>query len=165
MDGTTPADRITDLEFAQRFERGEIRNEDFHHREHLRVAWAFLQQSETTDEACDRMRNAIRAFALRAGHARKYHETLTVFWVRLLAEVRKHVDDAQELEAILPAHRFLLDKDAPLAWYTRARLYSDDARLNWSAPDLRTLGSHAPHAHSGDPSGDAQDRPVHHAPS
>ena len=157
---TTPADRITDLEFAQRFERGEIRNDDFHHREHLRVAWAFLQDSRTTDEACDRMCNAIRAFALRAGHARKYHETLTVFWVRLLAEVRKHVDGANELEAILPAHQFLLDKDAPLAWYTRARLHGDDARLSWQAPDIKSFDSHAPHAHSGDSSGDPPDWPL-----
>ena len=165
MDGPTLADRSTDLEFAQRFERGEIRNEDFHHREHLRVAWAFLQQAETTDEACDRMRNAIRAFALRAGHAGKYHETLTVFWVRLLAAVRQHVGDAKELEAILPAHRFLLDKDAPLTWYSRARLYSDDARLNWTAPDLRTLDSHAPHPYSSDPSGHAPDRTLSGASS
>jgi len=165
MNGPTPADRITDREFARRFEGGAIRNEDFHHREHLRVAWAFLQESPTTEEACDRMRDAIRAFAHRAGHARKYHETLTVFWVRLLAEVRNHVDRAMELESILPTHGFLLDKDAPLAWYTRARLYSDDARLRWAAPDLQTLGFHAPHAHSGDSSGDPPDRPVSGASS
>src|SRR5512132_160104 len=98
----------SDAEFARRFERGEIRIADFHHREHLRVAWAFLQEARSTDEACDRMRNAIRAFAASVGHARKYHETLTLFWVRLLAEVRKQVDGTQDLASILPAHAFLL---------------------------------------------------------
>lgn len=156
---------MTDLEFAQCFERGEIRNEDFHHREHLRVAWAFLRDSNSTEEACDRMRAAIRAFASKAGHAKKYHETLTVFWVRLLAEVRKHVDGAKELDSLFPAHAFLLDKDAPLAWYTRTRLYGDDARLTWLAPDLRCLDSHAPFAHSRNPSGDTPDRSVHHEAS
>jgi hypothetical protein len=156
---------MTDIEFARRFERGEIRNEEFHHREHLRVAWAFLQEARTTEDACDRMRNAIRAFALSVGHARKYHETLTLFWVRLLAEVRKRVDATQDLDSILPAHAFLLDKNAPLAWYTPARLHSDDARLGWVAPDLQFLESHATPAHSSDPSGDAPDRSLSSASS
>jgi hypothetical protein len=156
---------MTDIEFARRFERGEIRNADFHHREHLRVAWAFLQEAGTTDDACDRMRNAIRAFALSVGHAKKYHETLTLFWVRLLAEVRKQVDPTQDLDSILPAHAFLLDKDAPLAWYTRARLHSDEARLHWLTPDLQTLDSHATPAYPGDPSGDAPDRSLSRASS
>jgi hypothetical protein len=165
MNDTALAEGITDREFARRFERGEIRNEDFHHREHLRVAWAFLQESSSTEEACDRMRSAIRSFAASVGHAKKYHETLTVFWVRLLAEVRKHVDGSKELDSIFPAHALLLDKDAPLAWYTRARLYGDDARLTWLAPDLLPLDSHAPFARSRDPSSGAPDRSLHHAPS
>jgi hypothetical protein len=152
----------SDIEFARCFERGEVRNEDFHHREHLRVAWAFLQMSDTTDEACDRMRAAIRIFARSVGRPEKYHETLTVFWVRLLAEVRKHVDGRQDLDAILPTHAFLLDKDTPLSWYTRARLYGNDARLAWLAPDLRAFVPHAPLAHSRDSSGNPPDRPFPH---
>jgi hypothetical protein len=79
--------------------------------------------------------------------------------------VRKHVDGTQDLDSILPAHAFLLNKDAPLAWYTRARLYSDDARLAWLAPDLKALVPHAPPAHPRDSSGHPPDRPVPYAPS
>ena len=39
---------MTDIEFTRRFERGEVRNEDFHHREHLRVAWTYLRETPTT---------------------------------------------------------------------------------------------------------------------
>jgi hypothetical protein len=149
---------MTDREYARAFERGEIRNQDFHHREHLRLAWAYLQESATIDEACDRMCAAIRAFARSAGAPGKYHQTLTVFWVRLFAEVSARATDGEALEEVLAAHPFLLDKDAPLAWYTRARLYSDDARLAWVAPDLRPLGAHATAAHPRDSSRNPPDR-------
>jgi hypothetical protein len=151
---------MTDREFARRFECGGIRNEDFHHREHLRVAWAYLQEANTVDEACDRMRVAIRSFARSAGHPEKYHETMTLFWVRLLADVRQRIGVERELEDVLPEHVFLLDKNAPLAYYTRARLFGGGARLAWQTPDLRPLGVHATAAHSRDSSSDAPDRPV-----
>lgn len=154
----TPA--ITDADYARRFERGEVRNVDFHHREHLRLASAYLQESSSIDEACDRMRAAIRDFAAKAGHPGKYHETMTIFWVRLLAAVRARVGGAPELDAVLPAHPFLLDKHLPLAFYTRGRLFSDDARLAWQSPDLQPLGLHASSAHPRDSSSDPPDRPL-----
>ena len=142
---------MTDAEFVRRFECGEIRSEDFHHREHVRLAWAYLQRSGSIDEACERMRAAIRAFARAAGKPGKYHDTLTVFWVRLIADVSARVAGTPEFESVLPAHAYLLDKDTPLAYYSRERLFSDDARLSWQAPDLRPLATHAALDDSRDP--------------
>jgi hypothetical protein len=156
---------MTDAEFTRRFEDGRIRSEDFHHREHLRVAWVYLHESISTEAACDRMRTAIRGFARAAGKPGKYHETLTVFWVRLLADLRERTEVAPELETILPRHSCLLDKETPLAYYSRGRLFSDDARLTWQAPDLKPLGSHATAADScassrDTPSGSVPGRPA-----
>ena len=141
MDGT-PA--LTDREYARRFERGEIPGASFHHREHLRLAWAYLQESHSTEEACARMRSAIRAFAQAAGHPEKYHETLTVLWVRLLAAVRAQVDGAADVDAILPAHPWLLDKGTPYRYYTPALLMSDDARRVALEPDIAPIPGHLP---------------------
>ena len=149
-----------DTEFARRFERGEVPNKDFHHREHLRLAWAYLQESATADEACNRMRKAIRGLAESEGHPEKYHETLTVFWVRLLAQVRMHAEAPRDLEGMLESHAHLLDKDAPLAFYSRERLFGGAARIAWQAPDLRPLPSHAPATDPRDPSSDSPYRPL-----
>jgi hypothetical protein len=160
MNAATCGQEMTDAEFARRIECGEIRSEDFHHREHLRVAWACLQAADSVDAACARMCAAIRTFAAKAGRPGKYHETMTIFWVRLLADVRERMTGERELDAVLPAHPFLLDKDAPLACYSRARLFSDDARLAWQSPDLAPIGSHAPATHSRGSPGDTPDRPL-----
>jgi hypothetical protein len=141
MDGTPS---LTDREYARRFERGEVSAASFHHREHLRLAWAYLQESDSTDEACARMRGAIRAFAQAAGHPEKYHETLTVLWVRLLAAVRAQVDDAADVDDVLPAHPWLLDKDTPHTYYSRARLTSDEARRVALEPDIAPVPGHLP---------------------
>ena len=151
---------MSDIEFARRFERGEIRNQDFHHREHLRVAWAYLQEANSAEDACARMCSAIRGFASAAGAPGKYHETMTVFWVRLLALVRERYPAERNIEPILQTHAFLLDKHTPLRYYSRGRLMSDEARLTWHPPDLRPLNSHEPDL---DPSHRARytpDRPI-----
>jgi hypothetical protein len=141
---------VDDAAFARAFERGQVSNDCFRHREHLRLAWAYLDGAQSTDAACARVGAAIRAFAQRAGNAQRYHETLTQFWVRMLAAVRDTSDwaagGAAEFDAVIAAHPWLLDKDLPLAYYTRALLSGDAARAAWRPPDLRPLPSHAPAA-------------------
>lgn len=129
----------TDAEFARAFERGEIANRDFHHRDHLRLAWTYLAEASSTEQAIAWMVTAIQRFAAAAGAARKYHETLTVFWTRRLGLARAALPAAAWLEDALRADSGLLDKDLPLAYYSRERLFSDEARLTWMQPDLRSL--------------------------
>jgi hypothetical protein len=105
--------------FVRAFERGEILAADFHHAEHLRLALAYLAESGSVDEASERMAAALRRFAAAAGHPEKYHHTLTLFWMRMVAR--------------------LLDKDLPLAYYSSERLWSDEARAGWLTPDIRSL--------------------------
>ena len=88
------------------------------------------------DAALSRMRDGIRRFAAAAGVPEKYHETITVLWMRLLAEVRA-AGASGELSEVLRAHPALADKDLPLQYYSRRRLFSDAARAAWVEPDLR----------------------------
>jgi hypothetical protein len=135
---------VDDAEFARRFERGEIGEDAFHHREHLRLAWVCLREVGSVAVACERVGAAIRAFARRAGKEARYHETLTRFWVLLLAAVQRSTPGEPALDAVLAAQPWLLDKDTPLAYYSRALLSGDAARAAWQPPDLQPLPHDAP---------------------
>lgn len=121
---------MSDAAFARAFERGDIAPADFRHVSHVRLALAYLDESASVDEAAERMASALRRFATRAGHPEKYHHTITLFWMHMVAR--------------------LLDKSLPLTYYSRERLWSDAARTGWLAPDLRSLhdvtpgSSHSP---------------------
>jgi hypothetical protein len=130
--------RMTDEAFARAFESGSVTPAQFDHVAHVRVAWVYLRETESLEEALSRMRGEIRRFAAAAGVPQKYHETITVLWMRLLEEVR-FAGASRELSDVLLEHPALADKDLPLRYYSRARLFSDEARAGWVEPDLRGL--------------------------
>jgi hypothetical protein len=125
---------MTDVELTRALERGEIK--DFHHASHLHVAWVYLDESSSVRQAANKMRNTLRRLAAAAGKPEKYHETITLFWVHLLAHAASR---AERLEDIVHANPQLLEKNFPLAYYSPERLFSDEARTSWVEPDLKRL--------------------------
>jgi len=119
--------------------------EQWTHHAHLRVGlWHVLAFGEA--EAVNRLRERIRGYNETVGTANTdasgYHETLTVFYVRMIAafaasEDRPEAGSAAGAEARLLAE--LGDRDLPLRYYSRERLFSTEARRRWLAPDLRPL--------------------------
>ena len=91
---------MTDSELARALERGEIANENFPHASHLHVAWVYLSESSSVKEAASKMRETLRRFASSAGKLEKYHETITLFWVHLLA--RAHAAASGKAQAYRP---------------------------------------------------------------
>ena len=59
---------MNDVELTRALERGEIANENFHHASHLHVAWVYLSESSSVDEAAAKMRETLRQFAASAGN-------------------------------------------------------------------------------------------------
>ena len=131
---------MTDVELTRALERGEIANEGFHHLSHLHVAWVYLSESESADEAATKMRRTLQKFAASVGQAEKYHETITVFWVLLLHRLRSRCMD-EPLENVVQEYPELLEKNFPLQYYSRETLFSDRARAIWIEPDLKPLAS------------------------
>ena len=129
---------MTDEAFARAFEAGTVTPAEFGHVSHLRVAWVYLHEADSSGEALAQMRAAIRRFAAAAGASQKYHETITVMWMRLLEDVKAQ-GAAGELADVLLAHPELADKDLPLQYYSRDRLFGDEARAAWVEPDRRPL--------------------------
>jgi hypothetical protein len=150
---------MTDAELTRALERGEIANEDFHHASHLHVAWVYLSESSSVNEAAGKMRDTLRRFASSAGKLEKYHETITLFWVHLLAHAHAHAAAAgKTLEEIVHANPRLLEKDFPLAYYSAERLFSDSARASWVEPNLKPLFLDATAFCSSSSPGDTPDR-------
>jgi hypothetical protein len=146
---------MTDVELTRALERGEIK--DFHHASHLHLAWVYLAESSSVQQAAKKMRHTLRRFAAAAGKPEKYHETITLFWVHLLSRAQA-ASRAERLEDVVHANPQLLEKNFPLAYYSTERLFSDEARTSWVEPDLKLLSIDAFATCSSSPSRDAPNR-------
>lgn len=91
-------------------ERCEVPAGGFPHASHLRVAWVYLSESASLDEAIARMSDTLRRFAASVGQAEKYSEPTTVFWMLQVAAARAVMPGAG-LDAVLRAYPRLLDKN------------------------------------------------------
>jgi hypothetical protein len=151
---------MTDVELARALECCEIPDGGFHHASHLRVAWVYLDESGSADEACARMRATLRRFSASVDQPGKYHETMTVFWIRMLAAARSASAGTAGFDEVVARHPELLDKDLLLAYYSPQRLASREARSSWMEPDRRPLIADVPAADSTHSPGDPPDRAV-----
>jgi hypothetical protein len=129
--------------FLAAFASCTLPKEQFTHAGHITVAASYLFQSSAT-QVLPQIRIAIRRFNESVGGANTetagYHETLTVFWLRI---VEAHLNQNQ------PASRLQATRLAVSAFSSRSGLhkdyYSGDvvqntiARRQWLQPDLRPL--------------------------
>ncbi len=123
---------MTDEQFARAFEACEISNADFHHRDHVRLAWFYLRRYGV-EQADERMASAIRNFAGHHGKADKYHHTITNAWMRLVAPAAA----LASFDAVTAAFPKLLDKNYLRDFYSDALLSTADARKTFVEPDKR----------------------------
>ena len=118
------------------FEAGDEPPGGFHHREHVLVAWYYLQQAPLP-EALVRFSNALRRFAAARGKPTLYHETITTAYMLLINE--RLDGDARALPWAAFADRngdLLAWKPSALdRYYTRETLMSDRARRTFVMPD------------------------------
>jgi hypothetical protein len=109
----------------------------FGHREHLELAWNYLQSYEA-EEANRTMARAIRHLASRHGDPHKYHETITRFWVQLVA-LHRAKSGAQSFDQFIAENEELLDSHLLARHYSQEQIGSSHARIRWTEPDLREL--------------------------
>jgi hypothetical protein len=124
-----------DRQLMDDFEACRVDPHGFHHAEHIRIAWIFLRTYPYA-EAERRMREGLRRLTAHVGATRKYHETMTIAWTRLVASAIALSPDAATFDDFARRHGWLLDKDTLLRFYSRERLMSDEARARWVEPDL-----------------------------
>jgi hypothetical protein len=120
------------------FENCALPAEAFHHRGHIRVAWTYLRRMDYSS-AVERMSEAIRKYAEFHGANSKYHHTLTLAWMRLVAAAMRLDPGIDDFDLFAGMHPELLDPSAPKEFYSPELLQSEAARTGWVEPDLRTL--------------------------
>lgn len=76
---------MTESELLAGFEACTLPAASLSHREHVRLAWAYLRERPLL-EALERVTRGIQRFAAAHGHAGKYHATVTWAWVLLVHE-------------------------------------------------------------------------------
>lgn len=127
------------LEIVRAFENGTISRDHWRHKEHVLVAfyYAFHHDYET---ALEKMRcgifNLLEAFKVDLSKEMPYHETLTVFWMRTIFDLKESGRQDSLLEAANRISEACADKDLPLKFYSRELLFSDRARRVFVEGDL-----------------------------
>ena len=128
----------SDEEFLHAFEDLSFPADQFHHREHIRVAWLYLKSSDAT-RAAELMAIGIRRFANHHGATEKYHRTLTLAWMRLVAAALVETPDGHNFSQFLVEHRELGEKELLKKYYSSELLQTEAAREGWVEPDLQPL--------------------------
>jgi hypothetical protein len=125
---------MTDVELVQAFESGTL--EEFPHESHVRVAWWYLTQDPIL-VALPRFRAALQRFAAGKGKPERYHETITVAFMLLIAD-RLAADRGVTWPAFASRHPDLLQwQPSPLApFYSEELLASPRAREAFVMPDM-----------------------------
>ena len=117
------------------FEAGTILGADFHHRDHVRVAYELLAR-DPFDLALARYVTGLRGIAAAAGVPTKVHMTITVAFLAALAErLARH--PAPTWHAFAERNPELLDKTFIRRWYAADELESSVARQTFVLPAAR----------------------------
>jgi hypothetical protein len=130
---------MDDETFLRRFEDGTLSENEWHHLEHIKVAYLYLQRY-SLDEAIDRMRSGLKRLnaALRVPEAldRGYHETLTQAWMRLVHFTLHQYGAVASADEFFQQHPQLSQPKVLRLFYSRDRLMSAHAKAEFLAPDL-----------------------------
>jgi hypothetical protein len=125
---------LTEEEFVKQFEQATL--EDFHHKDHVRIAWIYIRDYPGI-EALQRFCRNLKQFAAARGHHNLYHETITWAYFLLIQErVQKNKDASWEV--FMEENQDLFDwKNSILKkYYSDKTLKSDLARSVFLLPEL-----------------------------
>ncbi|MDT5062406.1 MAG: hypothetical protein QOH63_2865 [Acidobacteriota bacterium] len=124
------------------FEDCTTPDSEFNHHAHLIVALSYLHLSGlTVTEAAERMRAGLYRFLDHHGHnRRKYNETITLFWIKL---VRSFLDRTNTSRRVADIANEMIEacgnSQLIYSYYSKERLLSDEARKSWIEPDVKGM--------------------------
>ncbi len=131
-------------ELIRQFENCNLPKEKWTHEAHFVMAlWYCCHQP--LPQALQLIKEGIKKFNVSVGGANTdhsgYHETITVFYTRLIINYVLQNDTASGFENKLAGleQQEFLKKDFPLRFYSKELLTSKEARKDWVAPDIQPL--------------------------
>jgi hypothetical protein len=124
---------------VRRFETCAIAPAEFSHGAHLAVALWYAAHLPST-EAAARMREGLHRFIAHHHAGDKYHETITLFWLKLVRHFLEQAGPQQPLPDVANELLARCDNSQLLyAHYSRALIQTPAAKAGWVEPDLRPL--------------------------
>ncbi len=126
---------MNDEEFIRRFEDGTLSPDNFHHPDHVRLAWLYLRAYPPL-EALTKFSNGLKKFAASLGKATLYHETITWAYIFLIQE-RMARGEAATWQAFADRNCDLLNWQENILkrYYLEETLQSDLAKKVFLFPD------------------------------
>ena len=127
---------IRDL--VESFEACSFHPSEFRHHQHLAVALWYVRHLPP-EEALKRMTGGIRRLAEAYGKS-GYHETITLFWLRIVSDFAAQANAGTPLASI--ANQLIAccdNKNLILDYYSTELLESARAKSEWVEPDLKKL--------------------------
>ncbi|MCI0365833.1 MAG: hypothetical protein L0219_18395 [Phycisphaerales bacterium] len=132
----------SDAEFLEAFEARRWPRDQWHHREHIRLAYLYLR-AYSFEEAVQRVRTGIKAHnaahGVPDGPTSGYHETMTIAWLGLVEAMLAEYGPEENSEAFWDAHPELSQKKALRLFYSKERFMSPEAKTRFIEPDLAPL--------------------------
>ena len=127
---------MTSSELFDRFVDTSLPSDQFHHEQHVQVAWMFVCRYGMP-AALAEFSGAIKRFAEAKGATGLYHETITWAFLLLIAERQARKPAAAWTEFSADNGDLLLWKPSVLdRYYSKELLASDLARKTFLMPDL-----------------------------
>jgi len=125
-----------DRAFATAFDNGILAPGEFHHADHVRLAWIYLLRYPVL-EALERLVAGIRRFAAAAGKPDLYHETVTWAYLLLIHERLERTGREVPWGRFAAANRDLLTWKGGIVerWYRPETLASEVAKRVFVWPD------------------------------
>ena len=125
---------------VERFSSFAIHPAEMSHRKHVAMtAYCFLTQPPRA--AAERVVADLKDYVERYG-IKIYNETITLFWTKLVGAFVAGADRSQPAyQVVNQAMERFGDSRIIFEYYTRERLFSDEARRDWVEPDLRKIDS------------------------
>jgi transketolase len=129
---------VSDANFLAQFESATWPLEDFHHRQHIKVAYLYLRQYPF-EQAQTRVREKIKAYnaakqvsdSLESG----YHETMTQGWMHLVYFTLCEHGPAENADAFYEQHPELWGKKTLRFFYSKIFI-SPEAKAQFLPPDI-----------------------------
>jgi len=135
-------------ELVEAFIACTLPKEHWTHHAHLRVGlWHLLRHH--VNDALALLRERIQKYNVSCGRMNTdhsgYHETITRFYVWVIGQFLRSADRSRGIDQLAEELiRHWGEKELPLRYYSRARLFSVLAGREWVEPDLAPLENRPP---------------------
>jgi len=127
---------MNERDFVAAFEACTIAAGDFHHADHVRLAWIYLHEHPLLD-AIERFTTSLQRFTRHHGAPGLYHETITWAYLLLIHERMQRDGAPKDWDSFRTANSDLFDRKPSLLdrYYAPGTLNSDLARRIFVLPD------------------------------